>query len=81
MKKTTAGLLLVFSFTILLSSISLTKDWLTSINIPTGKNCFFSAEQQSNPETRRVCLKGTCILYSEWIKLSDEEREALQQDS
>jgi len=81
MKKTTAALLLVFSFTILLSGISLTKDWLTSINIPTGKSCFFSEEQQSNPETRRVCLKGTCILYSEWIKLSDAEREALQQGS
>jgi len=78
MKKTTAALLLIFSFTILLSGISLTKDWLTSINIPTGKNCYFSPEQQKNPETRRVCLKGTCILYSEWVKLSDAEREALQ---
>jgi len=78
MKKRAAALLLVFSFIMLLSGISFTKDWLTSINIPTGKNCFFSAEQQSNPKTRRVCLKGGCILYSEWLKMSDIEREALQ---
>ena len=79
MKKTTAALLLAFSFVILLSGISMTKTWLTSINIPTGGSCFLSEEAQKNPETRRVCLKGTCILYSEWIKLSDAQREALQQ--
>ena len=79
MKKTTAALLLIFSFVILLSGVSMTKTWLTSINIPTGGNCLLSEKAQKNPETKRVCLKGTCILYSEWIKLSDAEREVLQQ--
>lgn len=74
MKKSTAAILLSLSFLTLLGGISLTKGWLTSINIPTGGNCVFSAEQQKNPATRRVCLKGSCILYSDWIKMSDEER-------
>ena len=81
MKKTTAALLLTFSFIILLGGISFTKEWLNTMNISTKSTCFFTKEQQSNPETRRVCLKGTCILYSEWIKLSNAEREALQQGS
>ncbi len=78
MKKTTAAILLLVSFTLLLTGISFTKDWLTSINIPVGGQCVFSEAQQKDPTTRRVCIKGTCILYSEWIKMSDEEREALQ---
>ena len=79
MKKTTAALLLAFSFVILLSGISMSKTWLTSMNIPTGGSCFLSEKAQKNPATRRVCLKGTCILYSEWIQLSDAERAALKQ--
>lgn len=78
MKKSTAALLLTFSFIILLSGISMTKTWLTSMNIPTHSTCFLSKEIQSDPQTRRVCLKDRCILYSEWIKLSEDEREALQ---
>jgi len=77
MKKSTAALLLLLSFLTLLGGISLTKEWLNSINIPTGKTCMFSDETQNNPETRRVCLKGSCILYSEWIKMSEEERAAV----
>jgi len=78
MKKPTAALLLTLSFLTLLGGISVTKGWLNSINIPVGKNCVFSDETQSDPATRRVCLKGGCILYSDWIKMSDEERASLQ---
>jgi len=75
MKKTTAGLLLASGFLTLLLSISYTKAWLNTINIPTDTHCLFSPETQKDPKTRRVCLNGGCILYSNWIKMSDEERE------
>ena len=74
MKKTTAALLLASAFLTLLLSISLTKTWLTSMNIPAGGACVFSKEAQKDPKTRRVCLNGGCILYSEWINMSEEER-------
>ena len=74
MKKSTAALLLSLSFLTLLGSISVTKEWLDSINIPTGGACVFSKEAQEDPSTRRVCLGGGCILYSEWIKMSAEEQ-------
>ncbi len=74
MKKTTVALLLTLSFFTLLGTISLTKVWLDSINIPVGKSCIFSKEAQNDPTTRRVCLKNGCILYSKWIKMSDKER-------
>ena len=75
MKKTTAGLLLASGFLTLLLSISYTKAWLSSINIPTDTTCIFDSETQKDPNRRRVCLNGSCILYSNWIKMSDEERE------
>ena len=78
MKKSTAALLLTLSFLTLLGGISVTKGWLNSINIPVGKNCVFSAEAQKDPATRRVCLKGGCILYSDWIQMSDEERATIK---
>ena len=78
MKKSTVSLLLIGASLTLLVSISYTKEWLTSMNLPTGGNCVFSAETQNNPTTRRVCLKSGCILYSEWLKMSDIERETLQ---
>ena len=78
MKKSTAALLLSLSFLTLLGGISVTKGWLTSINIPTGGACVFSEETQKDPATRRVCLKGGCILYSDWIKMSDEEKASVQ---
>lgn len=77
MKKSTAALLLTLSFLTLLGGISVTKGWLNSINIPVGGNCVFSAEAQKDPATRRVCLNGSCILYSDWIKMSDEERASV----
>jgi len=78
MKKSTAALLLTLSFLTLLGGISVTKGWLSSINIPVGGNCVFSAETQKDPATRRVCLKGGCILYSNWEEMSEEERTSLQ---
>ena len=77
MKKPTVLLLLISASFTLLISISYTKDWLGSMNLPTGGSCVFSAETQKDPATRRVCLKGGCILYSEWLKMSDEERDKL----
>ena len=74
MKKSTAALLLTLSFFTLLGTISFTKVWLDSINISVGKSCVFSEKAQKDPATRRVCLKSGCILYSDWIKMSDKER-------
>ena len=74
MKKRTAALLLTTAFITLLLTISYTKNWLDTLNIPTGGNCVFSAQAQKDPATRRVCLGGGCILYSEWVKMSDEEK-------
>ena len=74
MKKRTAALLLGGAFLSLLLTISYTKTWLIDMNIPTGGKCAFSAETQKDPATRRVCLGGGCILYSEWIKMSEAER-------
>ena len=78
MKKSTVLLLLISASFTLIISISYTKEWLSSMNLPTGGNCVFSAEMQKDPATRRVCLKGGCILYSEWLKMSEAERETLQ---
>ena len=78
MKKTTAALLLSLSFLILLGGISATKGWLASVNINKFGACVFSEEAQKDPATRRVCLKGGCVLYSDWVKMSDEERASLQ---
>ena len=78
MKKSTAALLLSLSFLTLLGGISVTKGWLASVNINKFGACVFSEEAQKDPATRRVCLKGGCILYSDWIKMSDEERAAIK---
>ena len=78
MKKSTTLLLLISASFTLVVSISYTKEWLGSMNLPTGGSCVFSEAAQKDPLTRRVCLKGGCILYSEWLKMSDTERETLQ---
>ena len=76
MKKSTAALLLTLSFLTLLGGISVTKGWLASINIPVGGKCALSSSD--DPTERRVCKNGTCILYSDWINMSDEERATVQ---
>ena len=76
MKKSTAALLLSLSFIILLAGTSYTKGWLNAMNIPVGGNCALSSSDNSTE--RRVCKNGTCILYSDWIKMSDEEQATLQ---
>jgi len=76
MKKPTAALLLTLSFLTLLGGISVTKGWLNAINIPVGGKCALSSSD--DPTERRVCKNGICILYSGWVKMSDEERETIQ---
>ena len=77
MRKRTAALLLGSAFLSLLLTISYTRTWLDTMNIPTGGNCVFSTEAQKDPTTRRVCLNGGCILYSDWIKMSEAERRSV----
>ena len=78
MTKKDAALLLGSATLALLLSISYTKAWLSTMDIPTGGSCLLSAEAQKEPTARRVCLDGSCILYSDWIKMSDEERASIQ---
>ena len=76
MQKKTAALLLIASFLTLLLGISITKEWLITMNIPIGENCALSSSD--NPAERKVCKNGTCILYSDWIEMSEEERNSIE---
>jgi len=73
MNKKRAALLLALSFVLLLGGISLTKAWLIENNINMPKLCASNPSEADGP--KRVCSNGTCILYSDWIKMQEKPKQ------